>query len=140
MLAVYCYRPTIAGKWKIDPWYKVLFLFLYRNEGTRLLASRAAFIFFVWMPPSYGYCSRHNGADLRCEILTKRRIILKIAQGTLSNPEIFLDKIDQAPLKWEMSVLSLVLSPLKMFSERMIRVMTGFHGLTISHSRSRINS
>lgn len=29
------YRPTIAGKWKIDSWYKALFLFLYGNTMVR---------------------------------------------------------------------------------------------------------
>lgn len=29
------YRPRIAGKWKIDSWYKALFLFLYENTMVR---------------------------------------------------------------------------------------------------------
>lgn len=29
------YRPTIAGKWKIDSRYKALFLFLYGNTMVR---------------------------------------------------------------------------------------------------------
>lgn len=45
MLAAYCYRLTITEEWKIDPWYKVLSIFIQKRKYAIFNVARGLYIF-----------------------------------------------------------------------------------------------